>query len=60
MCIRDRVLGGNPFLHALNRNCQETCSLAAVSYTHLQGAMPAGCRKELRMIMMLPLSLIHI
>ena len=22
------VLGGNPFLHSLNRNCQETCSLA--------------------------------
>ena len=22
------VLGGNPFLHSLSRNCQETCSLA--------------------------------
>ncbi len=22
------VLGGNPFLHTLNRNSQETCSLA--------------------------------
>ena len=52
------VLGGNPFLHSLNRNCQETCSLAEPDGGHgVRGAfathkemfvnMPVGMRLPL-------------